>query len=518
MLAALLGGQLGIRADPGPNLLNGDFETGIPSYNPWGGVDYQGNIHVLMGEQFGVNDDGVISTWSMSPSIAVGDLNGDGLPDLVVADGRGFFWFFPNSGTPTTPVFTHGEIMPLWLSNDSRDGDIVPRIQLIDLQHNGKLDLVVGAYDGSLYLIKNTGSLTVPRFIMPNDPALLQIPTRSNNQLWCNYLAPFLYDWSGTGRLDLLMGEGTYSSNSIYLFSNQGDNNHPIFNEKAVSTIIPGMGREDLTPAVLDWNNDGKPDIISGEREGYLDVYLNQAASKNDPPVFDKDAPLHVKIGDSTILGNYTTVCAADLNHDKLFDLVLGKPDGHLVVAINSGAPGSPKFDALVPLKGENPYPRIISPRLWRVDKYTPFGAPYELLQCVNAQTEPDFVPPPDFNGKGAMKFSIFQPQNKYFIDNYLPSTQNDQYADLRSIEYLGGLVLTTDTRYTFGMDVKSTGNVSELAWTIYGIQTDPQSGAQFPIIIRGDNMSTGDNWTKISNRCAPIREPMIKMCRSSSD
>jgi len=30
------------------------------------------------------------------------------------------------------------------------------------------------------------------------------------------------------------------------------------------------MGLEQLTPAVVDWNNDGKPDIICGDRTGYL--------------------------------------------------------------------------------------------------------------------------------------------------------------------------------------------------------------------------------------------------------
>ena len=50
----------------------------------------------------------------------MGDLNGDGLPYIVVADPKGYFWFFPNSGTATAPKFTGGEIMPIWI------GDPVP--------------------------------------------------------------------------------------------------------------------------------------------------------------------------------------------------------------------------------------------------------------------------------------------------------------------------------------------------------------------------------------------------------
>jgi hypothetical protein len=205
--------SLGVQeAASGPNLLHGDFESNILTYNPWGGVDNNGNLHVWPGAQLAVNDAGNIGNTYFSPSVAVGDLNGDGLPDLVVADARGFFWFFQNTGKPNAPAFGHGEIMPIWLGDDPLNGDVVPRIQLIDYDTSGKLGIVAGNYYGQLYYIPNRGSTGAPNFRMPSDRKSLQVPTRSDKRLWCNYLAPFLFDWSGTERLDLILGDGSYSA------------------------------------------------------------------------------------------------------------------------------------------------------------------------------------------------------------------------------------------------------------------------------------------------------------------
>jgi len=149
----------------GPNLLPaGKFENGRPTYVPWAGVDDQGNIHGIEGAQLAVGDDGNIKYGAFAPSIAVGDMNGDGKPDLVLADSKGFFWYFPNSGTPANPVFTQGEIIPIWLGEERVSWDtegvdsVVPRIQLVDLNGSKRLGILAGTYAGKLFSIPNAGS------------------------------------------------------------------------------------------------------------------------------------------------------------------------------------------------------------------------------------------------------------------------------------------------------------------------------------------------------------------------
>ena len=214
----------------GPNVLpEGRFENVSPTYVPWAGVDGQNNIHGMEGKQIAVGEDGGIRASTFGPSIAVGDLNGDGKPDLVLADTNGFFWYFPNNGTAQNPVFTQGEVMPIWLGeerlNEHTEGyeNIVPRIQLVDFDKSGKYDIVAGNYVGRLFHIPNVGSPTAPDFKPTYDRDSLLINTHRKGALWCNYLSPCFTNLFGSSSgLDLIMGDGTYSANSIYLLRNTG--------------------------------------------------------------------------------------------------------------------------------------------------------------------------------------------------------------------------------------------------------------------------------------------------------
>ena len=246
---------------------------------PWAGVDASGNIHCIEGKQLMVSDTGNIGPAPFAPSVGVGDLNGDGKNDLILADSYGFFWYFPNSGTPTAPAFTQGEVAPIWLGEERISWDsegfnnIVPRIQLVDFDGVKKLDIAAGTYVGKLFRIHNVGSTEKPDFRPTQNRDSLIINTHRRGVLWCNYLSPFFtsaFGTNGAGNpLDLVMGEGTYSANSIYLLHNLNNSAQPEFNEDHLQKIIPGMGLEQLTPSVIDWNNDGKPDVICGDRTGY---------------------------------------------------------------------------------------------------------------------------------------------------------------------------------------------------------------------------------------------------------
>ena len=427
-----------------------------------------------------------------------------------MADARGFFWYYPNSGKPNAPVFTHGEVMPVWLgagfvedSTDERspefEGDVVPRLQLVDFTGEKKLSIVSGTFLGGLYYVHNNGSSTSPAFRTTTREDA-QVPTHSGGLMWCNYLAPFLYDWSGSGRLDLVMGDGSYSANSIYLFTNMGNNDHPKFTEAKQVKLIPGMGREDLTPQVVDWNNDGKPDIIAGERIGYINLYLNQAASSNDAPVFDKDHPQHIMFGSSDKTGTLTTVCAADINNDNLFDLIVSSTDGTIMYSLNVGTPGAPKFGPLTPFKGVNPFPKIIKPRTWVYDRYRPDGAAYELLECVNAQTEKGFTPPPDTTLKGAMKFSVIDPHNVYFTSLYVPSDAK------RYIRYASKITLQAEKRYTLSFLSRTDGDVSELTYHLEGLQTISGKELRWTQ-YSGSSLNTGSSWSRANDQ---VRIPSV--------
>jgi hypothetical protein len=488
-----------LEADPeGPSLVHFDVEHYPYVDNPWGGTDSTtGNLKVITGSQLQVNDNGTIQRINFSPSVAVGDLNGDGLPDLVVADTRGFIWYYPNSGTKTNAVFTTGEVIPIWFgSEDPTQADLhqdmVPRIQLLDFNHDGKLDLVVGTFDGSLYMMPNTGTPTQPEFHQPQNLDEIRVPTRSKGFLWCNYLAPCLYDWSGTGLMDLVMGEGTYSANSIYLLRNQGSNDRPLFDENHTLKIIPGMGREQLTPRVLDWNGDGKPDIICGERSGYINLFFNTSTDP-DKPTF---APgTHIKLGNQEAFGQLTSVNVVDLTGNKLPNLVVSSTNGQLLYATNTGTPGNPVFASNpVALKGKNPYPKIYLPTDWAFD--APYGNSYELMVATCAAVEPGFAPPPDHQGKFALRAYVMQPQNLWFKTRFFVDPAHELPKNSHSIRYRSQVVMTSATNYNVTFNVKATGDIENTTFTFEGYQKTPKGSVP---VGAGGSFSTSNSWIKTS-------------------
>jgi hypothetical protein len=502
-----------VQADPaaGPNLLgdlNGMDDTPYID-NPWGGVS-NGVITLNPGVQLAVNEDGAIQPTIFGPSCSVGDLNGDGLPDLVVADAKGYFWYFPNSGTPTKPKFTSGEVMPIWIgvpllggngagidptddqamvrANYDAVDNTVPRIQLVDYAGDKKLSLVVGNYEGKLFYVHNLGSFNQPAFAMPNDLSAITVDTYSKGFLWCNFLAPFLYDFTGNGQLDLVLGEGTYASNSIYRLANKGSNPSPIFNDRFTTKIIPGYGREHLTPQVVDWDGDGKPDVIAGERQGYIDFWKNTSPDSDPAHLqFDTQNPQHVKFGGIEQFGLLTTVAVCDLTGNKLPNLIISNSDQRLSYALNKGKPGAPRFDAPVPIQGVNPYPKIFAaPENWKIFKG--FSMPYLLLCSTKLRDDPSFKPPDDAPTiKSALKIYTVPHQHTYFPKEIFPAN------DAHIVVYDQNVTLEAGTHYDLSFYCKTAGNVENLRYFLFGREN---------LVAQGIVLSDGskDRWNFIEN------------------
>ena len=419
--------------DFGPNLLaDGGVVSTSRIFFPWDGVDDQGRIHGIDGYQLAVRDAGQIYTARFSPSVAVADLNADGKPDLVLGDSKGFFWYFANTGTAQQPFFAHGEVMPVWLGNprltveDEGFDSVVPRIQLVNF--DGRLfDLIAGTYAGRLFHVPNSGAPTRPNFQTSNSIVEYDINTHLHGQLWCNYLAPFLTTsfnskaQEAMPKWDLVMGEGTYAANSIYFLQNTSGGGKPSFDENHLNKIIPGMGLEQLVPAVVDWNNDGKPDIITGDRTGHLTLYLN---TSSDPthPTFDEGR--RISVGGQSQFGGFTTVTVCDLTGNHLPNLLIGTDAGTLLYALNTGALGSPSFNTpITPLKGK-PSTTYVAPNGW--SKYGCWGAPYEMLSAVNPQTESGFTFPEGVRVPNALKFWVAPLNNLIFTHTHYTDHEDE--------------------------------------------------------------------------------------------
>jgi len=154
---------------------------------------------------------------------ALGDLDDDGLPDLVVGQFQDAVAWYHNSGTSGADRFVLVDSAVVRLPRGSNG---VP--ELYDIDHDGDLDLFIGDAGGRIAFFRNDGSRQAPHFVLVSDDYLgtrvgrRVVPRFLNGVLvvgterggrdstlgvrWPPYAAPAFADIRGTGTPDLFVG------------------------------------------------------------------------------------------------------------------------------------------------------------------------------------------------------------------------------------------------------------------------------------------------------------------------
>jgi hypothetical protein len=136
-------------------------------------------------------------------------------------------------------------------------------------------------------------------------------------------------DWNGDGVLDLLVGS---IRGWIYLIPNEGTTKEWSFGEprklKAGGSEIQLSG--DACPFCVDWDGDGDIDLLCGEDSGRAVLFENIGSAKQ--PVLAKPVELLPagvmnygnEVPEDVVRGGRSKVCAVDWNGDRLMDLLIG--------------------------------------------------------------------------------------------------------------------------------------------------------------------------------------------------
>ncbi len=266
-----------------------------------------------------------------------------------------------------TSGLAKGRKLPLPVKVHEAKGKIRANFwRVVDFDGDGRLDLAVGigdwsdygwdnAYDrngtwtngplrGYVYLIQNRGTNAVPVY---NKPTRLMAGGKAAETF--GWPAPNFADFRGCGKLDLICGEFL---DGFTIFKNIGTREQPKY--AAGKRLLQADGQplvmdlQMITPVAIDWNKDGRIDLICGDEDGRVAFIENTGKLSADgtpqflpPRYFQQQA-------DELKCGALATPVGFDWDGDGAIDILSGNTAGQIAFFKNLSAPGveKPKWAA----------------------------------------------------------------------------------------------------------------------------------------------------------------------------
>jgi large repetitive protein len=246
-------------------------------------------------------------------TVSIGDINGDGKPDLAVAnlDSSNVSILFNTTATgATTPTFAPQVTFPT--------GDRPYPVSIGDFNADGKPDLAVGnLFDTNVSILLNT---TVTGATTPTFAPQVTFPTGA---------IPYsvsIGDFNGDGKPDLATANSGSNTASILLNTTTTGAATPTF---ATQVTFP-TGINSISVSIGDFNGDGKPDLaVSNYNGNNVSIRLNTTTTGATTPTFAPQVtfptnpiPYFISIGDINSDGK-PDLAVANLGDDNNVSILL---------------------------------------------------------------------------------------------------------------------------------------------------------------------------------------------------
>ena len=246
------------------------------------------------------------------------DWNNDGRTDLIASDTDGFVWFFENTTDQLFPVFkpgvkiqADGIALRVYGEDDANRAAGYARVDITDWNADGRKDLLVADGRGWLFQFINIGSDASPSFGPGTRVYADGVPIDGTSRA-----SVLVCDWNLDGKKDVIFAmaaDWQFTENLKWDAQYQGDPNHAIAletggylsndsgflfyeNIAASPTATPVLkypqwiktygtngsngkaityGSRPNLGSFVDWDFDGKLDLITGEFESSARFYRN---------------------------------------------------------------------------------------------------------------------------------------------------------------------------------------------------------------------------------------------------
>ena len=188
----------------------------------------------------------------------------------------------------------------------------------MDWNNDGKKDLIAGDSSGNVTLFLNVGTEKEPKLAAGKLVEAGGKPiTADSHKLAGRYAWIHMADWDGDGLKDLFVGH----TDSLTFYKNAGTPSAPRL-QAPTSFELPGGGRIIRPSAyVVDWDGDGKNDLLVGGENPTVYFYRNVGTDKK--PKLSKGEGLDLK-GPGSDAGYRWRIDVTDWNNDGKKDLLVG--------------------------------------------------------------------------------------------------------------------------------------------------------------------------------------------------
>jgi peptidoglycan/xylan/chitin deacetylase (PgdA/CDA1 family) len=185
----------------------------------------------------------------------LGDVTGDGKPDIVTIDQAGRLYLYPNTGGTGISTFgARSQVGSGWAT--------YTLAAVADVYGSGRAGILAVGPSGNLLYYPNTGGTGISTFGTPS-----QVGTG-----WGGYTIAGLADLYGSGRAGILAI--SLSGNLVY-YPNTGGTGISTFGTPSVV----GTGWTGYTADPVDINGDGRPDVLAVNSSGGMYLYPNSGGT-----------------------------------------------------------------------------------------------------------------------------------------------------------------------------------------------------------------------------------------------